>query len=100
MAHGLCPLSSRIRHGPNDQWSPLRECAVASCDVETRLPWPCKTSDLWANFGYDRLPGAVAASNWRRRKILSCGKKKAENGGVCLQTDTFWTSPLVPQPIG
>src|SRR6266404_6471565 len=99
MGRELCPLSSRIRHGPSDRWSPFPERAVASCDAETRLPWPCITSDLSRGISVRPLSArTVAASNWRRKKIPPCGKKKAETTEIGLQIDTSYQSPIVRQP--
>src|SRR4029077_5710782 len=77
MGHEPCPWSSRIPRGPNDRWSPFPEGAVASCDVETRLPWPYMDLRSRGEFWLDRLPsGTAAASNWRRGKTRLTAKKR------------------------
>src|SRR6516162_229585 len=90
MGREPCPWSSRIPRGPNNRWSPFPEGAVASCDVETRLPWPCMDLRSLGGFWLDRLPPDGSCVKLAQRKDPPCGKKKAADANNRLQTDTSW----------
>src|SRR4029077_14118548 len=86
MGHEPCPWSSRKPREPNDRWSPFPEGAVASCDVETRLPWPYMDLRSLGGSWLNRLPPeAAAASNWRRGKTrLTAKKRRLHRESVCI----------------
>src|SRR6516162_1855854 len=88
MEHELCPWSSRIPRGPNDRWSPFPEGAVAWCDVETRLPWPCMDLRSLGGFWLNRLPGDGSCVKLAQRKDPPYGEKKAAVAQIRLQIDT------------
>src|SRR5271165_5000341 len=89
MGHELCPWSSRIRRGPNDLWSPFPEGAVVSCDVETRLPWPCMDLRSLGGFWNTSSLRRGSCVKLAQRKNPPYGKKKAARASVGLQTDTL-----------